>query len=208
VEANENFWKMEESEMNENSTRRESATESRVFRLYRCEPGLCNGSNTCNGGRVGVACGRCPENHARDARGCMECNMTRDPQELNKWRAVFGVVAGLLASVVWFSFGWAPLFGGTAQSFFVAWFAWCVVYVVIRESRFFGVPDPYLSCPVCVSRPIRIFNRTKLVVEKGKQLAEKGKEAKDFFSDPKNLKLFQQYLKASANLRAYLRSSS
>jgi hypothetical protein len=61
--------------------------------------------------------------------------MARDPQELNKWRAVFGVVLGLLASVVWFLFGWAPLFGGTAQTFFMAWFAWCVVYVVIHVSH-------------------------------------------------------------------------
>jgi hypothetical protein len=73
---------------------------------------------------------------------------------------------------------------------------------------FFGFPDPYLSCPVCVSRPIRVFNRSKIVVEKGKQVAEKGKEAKTFFSDPKNLKLFQQYLKASAHLPVYFRSSS
>jgi hypothetical protein len=135
VEANENFWKMEEHEMNESSTRRESVTGSRVFKLYRCEPGLCNGSNTCNGGRVGVACGRCPDNHALEAGACVECNMARNPEELKKWRAVFGVVAGLLASVVWFLFGWAPLFGGTAQSFFMAWFAWCVVYVVIRVSN-------------------------------------------------------------------------
>ena len=64
--------------------------------------------------------------------------MARDPQELNKWRAVFGLVAGLLASVVWFLFGCPPLFGGTAQSFFMAWFCqWS----------------------------IRIFNRTKIVVE-------------------------------------------
>jgi hypothetical protein len=59
-----------------------------------------------------------------------------------------------------------------------------------------------------VSRHIRIFNRSRIVVEKGKQIAEKGKEAKIFFSDPKNLKLFQQYLKASAHLSVYLHSSS
>jgi hypothetical protein len=121
--------------MDESSTRRKSATGSRVVKLYRCEPGLCNGSNTCNGGRIGVACGQCPNNHALEAGVCVECNMARDPEELNKWRAVFGVVAGLLASIMWFLFAWAPLLGGTAQSFFMAWFAWCVVYVVIHVSH-------------------------------------------------------------------------
>lgn len=136
MEANENFWKSEEPEMNESSTRRESATGSRVFKLYRCEPGLCNGSNTCNRGRVGVACGRCPDNHALETGVCVECNMARDPQELTKWRAVFGIVLGLFASVVWFLFGWTPLFGGTALTFLWAWFAWCVVvHVVMRVSH-------------------------------------------------------------------------
>jgi hypothetical protein len=115
-----------------NSTRREWADRSKVFKLYRCEPGMCNGSNTCNRGRVGVACGRCPENHALEAGVCVECNVTRDPAELIKWQAAFGVVVFLLASVVWFLFAWAPLFGGTAQSFLMTWFAWCVVNVVIR----------------------------------------------------------------------------
>ena len=64
------------------------------------------------------------------------------------------------------------------------------------------------SCPVCVSRPLRIFNRSKIVIENGVQLVEKGKQAREFFSDPKKLKLFQQYLKASAHLRAHLRSCS
>jgi hypothetical protein len=59
-----------------------------------------------------------------------------------------------------------------------------------------------------VSRPIRFFSRSRNVAQKAKLLAQKGKEAKEFFSNPKNLKLFQQYLKASAHLRVYLRSSS
>ena len=177
MEANENFWKMEEPE---SSTRRESADGLKVYKLYRCEPGLCNGSNTCNGGRVGVACGRCPDNYAVEAGVCVECNMARDPQELNKWRAVFGVVLGLLASVMWFLFGWAPLFGGTAQTFFMAWFAWCVVYVVMRFShnvffktggvrRAFKWKHPLCSasplfripCVLRVGAPWRIFWRGK-----------------------------------------------
>jgi hypothetical protein len=140
------------------STRRGRANISKVFKLYRCEPGMCNGSNTCNRGRVGVACGRCPDNHAQEAGVCVECNVTRDPAELIKWRAVFGIVVGLLAAVLWFLFAWTPLCGGTAQSFLMTWFAWCVVYVVIRVSHdeFFktgGVchawmkPQTLVSCP-------------------------------------------------------------
>jgi hypothetical protein len=79
-----------------------------------------------------------------------------------------------------------------------------VIYLIVNKLLSLSLS---LSLPVCVFRPIRIFNRSKIVVKKGKQLAEKSKEAKDFFSDPKNLKLFQQYLKASAHLRVYWRSS-
>jgi hypothetical protein len=60
--------------------------------------------------------------------------MARDPKERHKMRAVFGVVAGLLAMLAWFLLAWAPLFGGTAQSFFIALFARCVVYVAIHKS--------------------------------------------------------------------------
>ena len=132
VDASQNYWKVEELEVEEpkSSTRRRWANISKVFKLYRCEPGMCNGSNTCNRGRIGVVCGRCPDNHALEAGVCVECNVTRDPAVLIKWQAAFGVVVFLLASVVWFLFAWAPLFGGTAQSFFMVWFAWCVVYVV------------------------------------------------------------------------------
>ena len=42
-----------------------------------------------------------------------------------------------------------------------------------------------------------MFNRSKKLVDKGKNLAAKGQQARDFFSDPKNIKLFQQYLKVS-----------
>ena len=129
VIASKNFWKVEETE--ENSSRRNAASATKVFKLYRCDPGLCNGNNTCNKGHVGVVCGRCPDDHALEAGMCVKCNMARDPEALAMWRAVFGVVAGLLVSLVWFLFAWAPLFGGTAQSFFMAWFAWCVKDVVI-----------------------------------------------------------------------------
>lgn len=57
-----------------------------------------------------------------------------------------------------------------------------------------------LSC-ACVGRPIRMFNRSKKLVDKGKNLAAKGQQARDFFSDPKNIKLFQQYLKVGACAR-------
>lgn len=129
MDSSENFWKVEE--WGKSDPRRGLANMSKVFKLYRCEPGMCNGSNTCNRGRVGVACGRCPENHALEAGVCVECNVTRDPAELIKWQAVFGIVVGVIVLVLWFLFAWAPLFGGTAQSFFMAWFSWCVMYVVM-----------------------------------------------------------------------------
>ena len=37
-----------------------------------------------------------------------------------------------------------------------------------------------------------MFNRAKAVHNKAKGLRQKQKDATDFFSDPKNLKLFQQ----------------
>jgi hypothetical protein len=40
-----------------------------------------------------------------------------------------------------------------------------------------------------------MFNRSKALVSRGKALAKSTKRAKEFFSNPKNLKLFQQYLK-------------
>jgi hypothetical protein len=52
-----------------------------------------------------------------------------------------------------------------------------------------------------------MFNRWEKAGEKEKQLAE-GKQKKEFFSDPENLKVFQQYIKASASLRVCLRSGS
>jgi hypothetical protein len=200
-------------------------TDRKCSKLYRCEPGMCNGSNTCNRGRIGVACGRCPENHALEAGVCVECNVTRDPAELIKWQAVFGVVVGLIALVLWFLFAWAPLFGGTALSFFMAWFAWCVLYVVICVSHDVfqkRLCAPCLNeifnfCPVCVSRPIQIFNRSKHVYETAEKTAEQAERlkvvAKELAEKAEkvaqgNLKLFQQYLKASAHLRVYLRSSS
>ena len=43
-----------------------------------------------------------------------------------------------------------------------------------------------------LGRPIRMFNRSKALVKKSKALAKKKKQAQDFLSNPKNLKLFQQ----------------
>ena len=40
-----------------------------------------------------------------------------------------------------------------------------------------------------------MFNRSKALFGKAKALAQKSKRAQAFFSNPKNLKLFQQYLK-------------
>ena len=117
VVASPNFWKEEETVTVRRSSRK-------VFKIYQCDPGLCAGNNTCNGGREGAACGRCPPNHALEAGICRECNITRDPQALSLSRALFGVIGGLIILVVWFLFAWAPVFGGTAQSFFMAWFAW------------------------------------------------------------------------------------
>ena len=37
-----------------------------------------------------------------------------------------------------------------------------------------------------------MFNRSKTLVSKAKALAKKKKQAQDFLSNPKNLKLFQQ----------------
>lgn len=119
VVASPNFWKEEE----EMVLGRRSGKES-VFKIYQCDPGVCLGNNTCVGGREGAACGRCPPNHALEAGICRECNMTRDPQALSLWRALFGVFGGLIILLLWFLFAWAPVFGGTAQSFFMAWFGW------------------------------------------------------------------------------------
>ena len=44
----------------------------------------------------------------------------------------------------------------------------------------------------CLCRPIRMFNRSKALFGKAKALAQKSKRAQAFFSNPKNLKLFQQ----------------
>jgi len=43
-----------------------------------------------------------------------------------------------------------------------------------------------------------MFNRSKKLFDKGKNLAAKGQKARAFFADPKNIKLFQQYLKVSS----------
>ena len=45
-----------------------------------------------------------------------------------------------------------------------------------------------------------MFNRSKTLVSKAKALAKKKKQAQDFLSNPKNLKLFQQVSISTARL--------
>lgn len=46
------------------------------------------------------------------------------PDILHMWRTIFCAVGGAIVSVAWFILSWAPVFGGTAQEYFMKWFAW------------------------------------------------------------------------------------
>ena len=137
-----------------------------TFRTYRCAPGVCLSDNTCANGRSGVVCGGCPDGSVLEVGVCLRCP-DYTPESLLMWRVIFCLAGGLIVSVVWFILCWAPVFGGTAEEYFMRWFGW----------------------------PIRMFNKSKKLAGKAKAVAKKKKQVQDFFSNPKNVKLVQQYAK-------------
>jgi len=169
VIAQEGWWLVEEEEEQDkdaNLSRRSFATMAKKYKTYQCEPGFCLRNNTCANGRSGVACGSCPDGSVLQVGICMQCP-DYSPDSLLLWRVIFSVVGALVVAIVWFLLAWAPVFGKTAEEYFMKWFAY----------------------------PMRIFNRLSKLRARSKKAIKKAKSFQKFFSNPKNVKLFQQYLK-------------
>jgi hypothetical protein len=175
VTAEKDWW-LEQEEASTWTESRRSGQTIQEYKTYQCDPGNCAGGNCigdtesglcCKNGRTGPACSRCPENFALEPPGvCQKCP-DLDPEEIWRLRTIFCCAAGIVALVLWFLLSWSPVFKGTAQGFFVAWFGW----------------------------PIRLYKKAKACRDRGKKLHKTGKKVYAFFTDPKNLKLFQQYVK-------------
>ena len=76
----------------------------------------------------------------------------------------------------------------------------CLVWLVSSQKCLndaFENYEHFLTCFVSLSwsRPIRMFNRSRKLVDAGENLMQKQEEAREFFSNPNNFKLGQQYLK-------------
>jgi len=166
VEAKAGWWLVEEEVVTSDDRRSSTTVPLRMFKTYQCDPAVCEVNNTCASGRTGVACGSCPDNHVLQVGICVQC-AEQSPKQLLLWRAIFCVVGALLVGLVWFLLAWAPVFGGTANGYIRLWFAW----------------------------PIRMINRCNRVKAAAHAAYAHKKQVQNFFSNPKNVKLFQQYLK-------------
>jgi len=155
-----------EAETQTNAKRRTSESAKQVFKAYRCDR-HCQAENKCGGGRTGVACGLCPADHVLQDTGCGNCSPGVDTDGTK-------IVVGLLVSgglvLVWFLVAWAPVFGGKGAGF---------LSNAVKPLRW----------------PIRAFKRARSLRKKTKALQEKTRELQSFVSNPKNLRIFQQYIK-------------
>ena len=79
-----------------------------VIKAYACPLGACAGNNTCNGGRVGLLCGFCPEYTALELNVCAECE--RDSAATMILQIVVGVLALLLLFLILFLLGWRHVY--------------------------------------------------------------------------------------------------
>jgi len=93
------------------SSRRAAVNETvnrTVIKAYACPLGACAGNNTCNGGRVGLLCGFCPEYTALELNVCVECE--RDSAATMILQIVVGVLALLLLFLILFLLGWRHVY--------------------------------------------------------------------------------------------------
>jgi len=140
--------------------------QSMVYRSYQCDPNQCLGNNTCANERSGPACSRCPSNFALEAGVCTECP-DASPEETTRLRIIFGFFTVVVFCFVWFMLSWAPVFGTTAKKIVMDWFEF----------------------------PLRIFRTGKQLAVRAEKLDKSRQAVQGFLADPKNMKLFQQYLK-------------
>ena len=94
-----------------NNSRRQTA-DLTIYRTYRCEPGVCNANNTCNGGRTGVVCAFCPEDSVLELGVCQSCD-AYTTQTLRSSRIAFVLVVSFIFLLVWVLLAWSPVFGTT-----------------------------------------------------------------------------------------------
>ena len=99
---------------------------------------------------------------------CIKCpDVTAE--DLLKYQIAYCVSFFFLMSFLWIALSWTPVFGSTTKEFTMKWCGW----------------------------PIRMFHKwktgfLKIVPEDG---IEQGHDIVNFLANPKNVKLFQQYLK-------------
>ena len=109
--------------------------------------------------------GGSPQDHVLQAGKCRECNT--DPQALASFQIIFVVVGAIVVSFILFLIAWTPVFGTSAEE--------------ILTKYLYG--------------PFRMLRQFKSAKDDALDTAKRGRTIFKYFSDPKNVKLSQQYLK-------------
>ena len=134
--------------------------------------------------QVGI-CTRCP-NHS--------------PDTLLMWRVVFCVVGGAIVSVAWFILCWAPVFGGTAQEYFMKWFGW---WEILKWYRSRTIMQHKVSILRLDLKSVFIVNQVPLIHNKvltWRKLLQANQNVQQVEETPKQGKGTRQKEKASARL--------
>ena len=124
VVANDGFWLVKEEIEGKESRRRTDEPEvSFVFQTYNCDfPGTsqCKKGNECANNRSGPACGGCPDGWVLETNQCIPCPEMPKNQKL-VWQITFCIVGVTGLAILWFLLSWAPVFGKTAEEYYMAW---------------------------------------------------------------------------------------
>ena len=109
--------------------------------------------------------GGSPQGHVLQAGKCRECNT--DPQSLAIFQTIFVVVGTVVLCLILFLIAWTPVFGTSAEE----------------------IITKYLYAP------FRMLRQFKSAKDDALDTVKRGRTLFKYFSDPKNVKLSQQYMK-------------